>query len=56
MISSFLATLTIIDGFVKSLIGRHPGESRGPDVVPAEAGNQTKENPDSDESRNDEKE
>jgi len=28
-----------IDGLVKSLLGRHPGESRGPDIVPAEAGN-----------------
>jgi hypothetical protein len=27
------------DDLVKSLLDRHPGESRGPDVVPAEAGN-----------------
>ena len=30
------------DGLVKSLLRRHPGESRGPDVVPAKAGNHIK--------------
>ena len=29
------------DGLVKSRQSCHPGESRGPDTVPAEAGNQT---------------
>src|SRR4030043_1183458 len=33
--------------FVKSLLGRHPGESRGPDGVPAKAGNQKYMNLDS---------
>jgi hypothetical protein len=28
-----------IDDLVKSLLERHPGESRGPGIVPAEAGN-----------------
>jgi len=44
-----------IDGLVKSLLGRHPGESRGPDAVPrikygagsAKAGNQKYMNLDS---------
>jgi len=31
-----------IDGLAKSHLDRHPGESRGPDVVPAKAGNQFK--------------
>ena len=43
------------DDFVKSLLGRHPGESRGPDGVPAKAGNQKYMNLDSGFRRNDEK-
>jgi hypothetical protein len=31
--------LAPFDGFVKSLLDRHPGEGRGPDIVPAQAGN-----------------
>ena len=32
-----------IDDLVKSLFKRHPGESRGPDVVPTKVGNHFKD-------------
>jgi len=35
----FFVYHSIIDDLVKSLLNRPPGESRGPDIVPAEAGN-----------------
>ncbi|MCX5914281.1 MAG: hypothetical protein NTV04_20395 [Deltaproteobacteria bacterium] len=31
--------LAKLDDLVKSLLERHPGESRGPDVVPTKVGN-----------------
>jgi hypothetical protein len=31
------------DDFAKSLFKRHPGESRGPDVVPTKVGNHVKD-------------
>jgi hypothetical protein len=31
------------DDLVKSLLERHPGESRGPDVVPTKVGNHIKD-------------
>jgi hypothetical protein len=31
------------DDLVKSLLERHPGESRGPDVVPTKVGNHLKD-------------
>jgi hypothetical protein len=33
----------MIDGLVKSLLKRHPGESRGPDDVPTKVGNHLKD-------------
>ena len=42
------------DEIVKSLLVRHPGESRGPDALPAKAGNHKYMNLDSGFRRNDE--
>jgi hypothetical protein len=40
LLTDFLQQLNL-DELVKSLSGRHPSESRGPDTVPVETGIQT---------------